>query len=308
MYDTIGMFLENDFLNENLICNSRETINKETGEVVVTGEIENMRIKRRGNMITLLGSLPKFYLGNNVQNFSRKDTELAIEKLSDELNLPLNQSTIFRLDIGANFILSEPLQMYYSCLGNLSRFKKSEIANRNSLLYTTSTKSLEFYDKIKEMKRSRQAIPKTMIGRRVLRYEIHLTNKVADSMKLPEVKAKDLIEEDFYKKAIIFWKELFFSIQRINALKFEKGSLPLLNRKKLLSGLAAMQVKNIGENELLSLVEANKKNIKHREQYQRMKNLVRNLSNHPDLTEPNEAIKELDSEITKRTESAIAGE
>ena len=306
MYDTIGMFLENDFFRENLISNSRETINKETGEIIVTGERENMRIKRRGNKITVIGSLPKFFFGSNVQQLTRKDTEFAIEKLSDELNLPFNESNIFRLDIGANIILSEPLQIYYASLGNKPRFKKSEIANKNSLLYTTSTRSLEFYDKIKEMKRSRQSIPKTLIGRNVLRYEVHLTKRVADSLNLPEVKAKDLYEKNFYREAIIFWKELYFSLPRIRTLKFEMETLPLLNRKKLLSGLAAMQVKNIGEIVLLSMIEASKNNIKHREQYQRMKNLVRGLSNHPDLTEPNEAIKELDMEIIRITERAIA--
>lgn len=305
MYDTIGMFLENDFFRENLISNSRETINKETGEIIVTGEKENMRIKRRGNKITVIGSLPKFYFGSNVQELTRKDTELAIEKLSDELKLPFNESRIFRLHIGANIILIEPLQNYYASLGSLPRFKKSEIANKNTLLYSTSTKSLEFYDKIKEMKRSKQLIPEKLIGRNVLRYEVHLTKRIANSLNLPEVKAKDLYEENFYRKAIIFWKELYFSIPRIRTLKFEIETLPLFNRKKLLSGLAAMQVKNIGEIVLLSMIEANKNNIKHREQYQRMKNLVRMLSNHPELTEPNEAIKDLDLKIIRLTEEHL---
>lgn len=135
MYDTIGMFLGNNYLNEGLFINSKESYNKETGEITITGTLENLRIKKNGNNVSIIGSLPKFYFGDNIQTLSRKDTQYAIEKISDLLKLPIDESKIFRLDIGNNFIMSLPLQNYYTCLGELSRFKKSEIANKQTLLY-----------------------------------------------------------------------------------------------------------------------------------------------------------------------------
>jgi hypothetical protein len=299
MYDTIGMFSENNYLNESLFSNSRESYNKETGEITTTGTLENLRIKKSGNNVSIIGSLPKFYFGDNIQQLTRKDSEHAIEKVSDLLKLPMKESAIFRLDIGSNFILNLPLQNYYTCLGELSRFKKSEIANRQSLLYTTTTKTLQFYDKVNEVKRTKQTIPELFNQKYVLRYELQLKKKIPGSLKLPEVKAKHLYQENFYIKGINFWKDFYFLIQRINRLKFNQESLTMVNARTLLYQLAAMQVKAIGEDQLLSMIEANKNQVKHRNQVSRMRELVKSLSNEPEITEPNEAIKELDSKVKR---------
>ena len=96
----------------------------------------------------------------------------------------MEESAIFRLDIGSNFLLDLPLQNYYTCLGELSRFKKSEIANKQSLLYTTTTKTLQFYDKLKEAKRTKQTIPEVFNQKNVLRYELQLKKKIPDTLKI----------------------------------------------------------------------------------------------------------------------------
>ena len=299
MFDTVGMFLGNSYLKESLINNSKESYDKSTGEVILTGTLENLRIKNRGNNISIIGSLPKFYFGDNIQTLSRKDTQITIEKITDLLNLPIDESKIFRLDIGNNFIMNLPLQNYYTCLGELSRFKKSEIANKQTLLYSTTSKSLQFYDKVNEAKRTKQNIPEVFKQKNVLRYELQLKKRIPGSLKLPEVRAKHLYQENFYIKGINFWKDFYFLIQRVNRLKFTKESLTMVNARHLLYQLAAMQVKAIGEDQLLSMIEANKNQVKHRNQVSRMKELVKSLSNEPEITEPNEAINELDSKIKR---------
>lgn len=130
MYDTVGMFLENHSLKEDLLENPKDMVYPDTGEVRTFGNYKNLRVKLNGNNTSITGSLAKYYFGDNLQQLTRKDTERAIEKISDYLQLPVSEANIFRLDIGANFILDEPLYNYYTCLGNLSRFKKSLIANK----------------------------------------------------------------------------------------------------------------------------------------------------------------------------------
>ena len=73
----------------------------------------------------------------------------------------------------------------------------------------------------------------------------------------------------------------------------------MINARSLLYQLAAMQVKAIGEDQLLSMLESNKNQLKHRTQFVRMRELVKSLSNEPEITEPNEAIKELDSKVLR---------
>lgn len=299
MYDTVGMFLENNSLNEDLISNPKETYFSNTGEITVTGNLENLRVKNNGNKVSVIGSLAKFYFGDNIQQLTRKDSELAVEKISDLLQLPMQESKIFRMDIGNNFILNFPLQNYYSCLGDLSRFKKSQIANNQSLLYTTSTKTLQFYDKVSEVKRTRQSLPEVFTGRNVLRYELQLKKRVTSSLKLSELKAKDLYEEKFYMKGIEFWKDFYFLIQRVNKINFKYEALSMVNAKTLKTQLALIGLKVIGEDHLLEMIETNKNQLDYRQQAKRMKELVKSLSNEPDLTAPNEAINELDSKVKR---------
>ncbi len=299
MLDTIGMFLENNYLKEGLLTHPKETYNQETGEVVQYGYLKNLRVKANGDKVSVIGSLPKFYLGSNLQQLTRKDTELAIEKASDLLQLPLKESKIFRLDLGANLIVNEPLQNYYSCLGQLSRFQKSFIANKRSLLYTTSTKALEFYDKTREMKRTKQMIPILYSGKNILRYELHLTRNITDSFRIPELKANNLYDESIYIKGIDFWKDFYFSIQRVNRLIFNKEAIIMINAKTLKNQLAVIGLKIVGEDHILEMIEASKKQIKHRNQISRMKDVVKDLSNEKELTEPNEAIKELDEKVKR---------
>ena len=299
MYDTIGMFLENHSLNEALIRNTKVSFMTETGEITVTGTLANLRIKKTGYKVSVIGSLPKFYFGDNLQHLTRKDSELAVEKISDLLQLPIKESNIFRLDIGYNFILNYPVQNYYICLGKLSRFKKSQIANNQSLLYTTSTKTLQFYDKVREIKRTKQSLPEKYTGRNVLRYELQLKKRVTGSLKLPQLKAKDLYDEKFYIKGIEFWKNFYFLIQKVNKINFKYEALSMVNAKTLKTQLALIGLKVIGEDHLLGMIETNKDQLEYRQQAKRMKELVISLSKEPNLTEPNEAIIELDSKVKR---------
>jgi len=285
MYDTLGMFLDNSFLKEGLLSNPTESYNQSTGEIILRGNCENLRVKRNGDKVSVIGSLPKFFLGSNLQQLTRKDTELAIEKASDLLQLPLGQSKILRLDIGANFTLKEPLSNYYTCLGHLSRFKKSLIANKQSLLYITTQKALEFYDKSREMKRSKQSIPDLYNDKNILRYELHLTKKIDNSLKILELRANSLIEESVYIKGIDFWKDHYFSIQRVNRLKFNPEAIIMINAKTLKDQLALIGLHKIGEDHLLEMIEASKSQVKNRNQITRMKDVVKDLLNEPELTE-----------------------
>jgi len=299
MYDTLGMFLENSNLRDGLLSNPIESYNQSTGVIILKGNCENLRVNKNCDKVSVIGSLPKFLLGSNLQQLTRKDTELAIEKASDLLQLQLKQSKIYRLDIGANFTLNEPLSNYYTCLGNLSTFKKSLRANRQSLLYTTTQKALEFYDKSREMKRSKQNIPDLYNDKNILRYELHLTRKINNSLKIPKLRAHNLYEESVYIKGINFWKDHYFSIQRVTRLKFNPEAIIMINAKALKNQLALIGLQKIGEEHLLEMIEASKSQIKHRNQISRMKDVVKELSKEPELTEPNESIKELDSKVLR---------
>ncbi|MCH8941604.1 MAG: hypothetical protein IIA48_04080 [Bacteroidetes bacterium] len=300
MYDTLGLYIENrNSLNcLSLLSNQTETVITETGEVINRGNLKNLRIKVRGEALSIQGSLPKFYLGNNLQLLTRKDTQLAIEELSDELYLPIKESRVFRFDIGATFMMNESLQSYYSCLGNHPRLKRSEIANNKSLLYKSCNKSLLFYDKGKELKRTGYKIQEPYNRKLLLRYEMQFTKKIPYSFKIQELKAENLFNENFYINAINKWHSYYNAIHKNKRLKFNSEVIKMLNVKTLRKHLELIGLKSIGEDEFLQMLE-NSRDKFSRLQLSRLKRNIKELSHQPELTEDNESIKELDSKVLR---------
>lgn len=300
MYDTTGFYLRANNAQNCLryLIEGKEEINKDSGLILSKGKIDNLFVKVNGVNISISGSLAKFYFGNNLKQLTRKDTEQAIEKLSDSLHIGIKESKVWKLHIGANFIVTEPLPVYYDCLGVLSRFKRSEIANKKALLYTTSQEAFELYDKLRDAKRTKTQIPEVYQGKIVMRIESHFNKNLQKLFHTPELKAKNLFDQDTYIQAIDIWKERFFSIQRLRKLKFTKESLEMLSVKSLQKQLALMQIKTIGENELLRMIENSKGSID-KMQYSRLKKWYEDILMQPELTEPNELIKELDEKVLR---------
>ena len=298
MYDTVGLFLINKHSYNclSLLSNQTETAINTTGELISRGSLKNLRVKIKDENLSVQGSLSKFYFNDSLKQLTRKDTQLAVEKLSDELHLPIDESKVFRFDIGATFIMSEPVASYYSCLGNLQRFKRSEFSNKQSLLYKTTNKSLLFYDKEKELKRRKFNLPGTFFNRYMLRYEIQFTKKIPHGFKVQEIKASDLFSESLYIKAIDSWKNFYYGIQKIKRLKFNPEGLNMLEVKTLEKQLTLIGLKTIGEGEVLQMLEDCRGKIS-RMKLSRLKRKIKDLVEQPELTEKNESINELDSKI-----------
>jgi hypothetical protein len=117
-------------------------------------------------------------------------------------------------------------------------------------------------------------------------------------LKIPELRVHNLYEESVYIKTINFWKDYYFSIQRVNRLKFNPENIIMINAKSLKKQLALIGLKSIGEDHLLEMIEASKSQIRHRNQISRMKDVIKDLSKENELTEPNESIRELDSKVS----------
>ena len=73
---------------------------------VVAGSLGNLNVSCSEYQIKISGgSLCKWYLGDNLQTMGRKDTERAVEKLSDLLHLPMDRAQVTRMDVGQNFMM-----------------------------------------------------------------------------------------------------------------------------------------------------------------------------------------------------------
>ncbi len=308
MYDTIYFRLTQgevqgiDFLAETSCY--LENVGEHTyqdGLVMLTGNVGNLKVSLNHFQVKVKdGSLCKYLLGDNFKTLGRKDTERAIEKLSDTLHLPISKAAVTRLDIAQNFCLKYQPEVYFSHLGLLKY--ATRLQEPNGVYYSQTGGRLAFYDKNKEQKNKREPIPELYEGRNVLRYEQRYTNRLSKQLKVQEVTGAMLYNEDFYVNLLIKWKDTYNQIQKINdvVLNFEA----MKTKQQLYRmGVLSLVEKTGGQIEMLSqIAEAQKRGELTKKQAFDLRAAVNDVCQIKEgLTAPNEAIKEL----TKKVDEAV---
>jgi hypothetical protein len=214
MYDNIDFKLRNtdvsniDFLSETPCYFDVSGEHCFNGETVITGKLDNYTITvNRGGVNIKNGSICKYYLGDNFKTLGRSDIKQAIERLSDTLHLPVKEAQITRLDIAQNFIVKQPVQVYYNHFGELKHGSRSPVTLNGkieTLYYYQSNGLLVFYDKIKEQQAKKQPIPELYQNISVLRYEQRYKGRLSKSFNVERVTAEMLFDEAFYIKVIVY--------------------------------------------------------------------------------------------------------
>ena len=218
MYDTLHLcydFVDNDRPNtDEIIYKLNEVSYAEFsgGSTCTYGNLDNLRICIREGELSIKGSLPKYYYGNNFQTLSQKTTSEAIEKLSDDLNLDINLCKVSRIDLSTNFITTYEPNIYYDYLGNLKRFNRLE--NPHSIDYRQKSKKLLFYDKVIWAKQTQSMIPLEFQNKNVLRYEMVLNEAVKRYLKLNKITMQDLHGDSMYSRLVEEWYNFYNRIEK----------------------------------------------------------------------------------------------
>jgi hypothetical protein len=244
------------------------------------------------------GSLCKFYLGDNFKTLGRRDTQCAIEMLSDMLHLPMDRADVTRIDVAENMIMEHPVSVYFNHLGQLAH--ATRLQEPSGLYYRFADECLCFYDKLREQKKHRNPIPQLFQDRNVLRYEQRYLNRIAARLKEARITGGSLYNEQFYIKLKTNWRDRYKAITKINnfTLNFEA----MTNRKQFNQmGTIALAEKVGGQLELLKQIEeAQKCKILTRKQAFDFKKAINDaFLLKGGLTAPNDAIQELDKKIVE---------
>lgn len=135
MYDSLTMSIATNQPEKvlNALASMQEIRDSATGEISFKGKLHNLRVKIRSNRVSIIGSLAKYYFGNNLEVLTKEDTQCAIEKLSDTIQLDVAQANVYSLEVASNFSMQQPVQIYYQCLGECTFFEKSQY--KHGLLY-----------------------------------------------------------------------------------------------------------------------------------------------------------------------------
>lgn len=257
MYDTLHLYLNREraggadllalipHLLQGLTESSKE------GRYFVSGNFHNLRVTVSDQRLSIKGSLSKYYLGDNIQTLTRQNTQRGIERLSDELLLPLGDASLTRLDFGHNLIMKHEPEVYFAYLGESRYFERYRLSD--SLNYKNGSRMQVFYDKVLESKSNRVEIPQVWQGQNVLRFESRYSKRIEDQLKHPDITVSTLYEEQFYIGLIRRYFEDYEAIQKVIVNPFDYPSMK--TPKDFYDQLILIQLQSMGQPKAMEIVE-----------------------------------------------------
>ena len=283
-----------------LLSDAKEQTDLETGEIKAYGSLQGMRVGIYPTAIRIEGSLPKFlYAGGNVIPLNRHTTEEAIKKLSDALQINLEDAGVSSLEFGANFLMRHKPSEYLKRMGELPRRQRYTF-NVDTLYYRHRGKEQPdtfcMYDKISDAKAKGMPIPQGFEDKNLLRVELRLNGSLAKQMGVPEVAASTLYDRQFYAKIRNRFINTYFSISKLNKLNthfMESIKTP----KDAVDGfLGLMLAKAGGMQEIDNYLEELKANqvFSERINYKRTKDALLKAASKAKLSSKDELVAELD--------------
>jgi len=245
--------------------------------------------------------LCKYHLGDNFQTLGRSDTKRAIEQLSDTLHLPIDKAQVTKLDIAQNFIVKQPLEVYYNHFGELKHANRAPVTANGeieTLYYYQRLGLLVFYNKLKEQQAKKQHIPELYQNRNVLRYEQRYKSRLPKSFNVERVTGSLLYDEAFYIKVIDKWKNNYFNIKKLNDITLNFEAMKNITDLNNLGVLALVEMQGGELNLINQIKEAQLSGQLTKKQAFDLKNRVTTACKIKDgITAPNEAILELDKKV-----------
>ncbi len=230
MYDTITLKITAnevkgvDFLEVIPCCLNNVAFHNFNGVDVVTGTLNGLKVIVNSNQVKIKeGSFCKWHLGDNYKQLGRGEVERAIEKLSDQLHLPMSKATVTRMDIAVNVLTKHPTALYFNHLGALRYAQRLE--EPDGLYYKQANGRLCFYDKNQEQREKGEVIPELYNGKNVLRYEQRYLHRLPKQLGVEVVTGAMLYDEDFYIKLLKQFSATYKAIEKINDITLNFGAM-----------------------------------------------------------------------------------
>lgn len=303
MFDTTKQWISKDSVsNTDLLAETPYylkgiTEHQRNDTICITGFLGILRVTVRDTGVSIIGSLPKYYLNDNINTLQRQDVQKAFEQMADEIHLPIVDSKLTRVDIAQNFIVNYKPEAYFNYLGDSRYFKR--LIQPHSLYYTNQNRVKVFYNKIDEIKKGGHLIPEIIQNSHLLRFEYRLTGRVSQSLKKENMTPKDLFNESIYINFIDEYIKEYENITKhkiINSnLNFEKMKRP----QDFMKQLAMIKIQEIGQNNVMDLIDEMKERqvFDQKDYYSRLKRDIREQCQLYDNSETCELITELDQKI-----------
>ncbi len=227
MIDTIGLLLHSSEINHYVdlmkeVGSKIKVDFKKSNDYRIIGAHKNLRVYIEPTFVRVEGSLPKYRYNTNLRTLSRSEPGQIIDQLSRELDLPLQEAIITRIDIAANIEVENAPRSYYPSLGLLGKFDR--IVRRGTLYYEQGWCTLCFYDKIAEaQKHNDPYLIDELLNKDIMRYEIRYSRDWLKYFFKRDIKAYEIYGEtsDVCCELIAEWYYRYEAIVKTGVLKPE---------------------------------------------------------------------------------------
>ena len=281
-------------------------VKKSEQGISINGYLDNLHVKISQNCLKVYeSSICKYYLGDNFQTMTRQDTKQAIEKISDSLHVPFHKANVHRIDVSTHFIMKYPEAVYYSLLGNLQYYKRSDM--NNGLYYFTKgdIRTLLFYGKAYEQKVKKNHIPLVYKDVNLLRYELRFLQKLSKQFNRAYITARLLYDEYFYIDIVDKWKDNYMNIDKLKKMNWDKEIVNDIKSFKEFMYLDNLRLKFSNQVEAENQIQTFDKMgfFGNRTQKKRLRDEIKRAYNLPELTFDSEIIKELDKKVIESAQN-----
>jgi hypothetical protein len=169
--------------------------------------------------VVFIGSLPKFWKGNNVESLSLVETKRAIERLSKIFGINFDKALVRRIEFSATMVMDHPYFNYVQILGGRSEYTRWPYRDTwyydNYVNPKDTTRQIAFYNKEPQAKNEGMEIPEPYKGRYLFRYELRLEKDVHGQIGIG-VNGSDLYNRRFFQQMVQMWHDDFKQVVLIN--------------------------------------------------------------------------------------------
>ena len=270
---------------------------KEDGRVWITGTLENtFKVSILEQGVSLKGSLAKFYMGDNFHTLTRADSARAIEKMADELGLPVGQAKVSRIDFAENLLMEYKPEAYYPYLGECRDYKR--LTQPHSVYWCNGNRTKLIYNKVAEVKDKKGVLPEVWRGQNVLRYEMRYIRKLSKQLQRPEITAITLSDEKFHMNLVERYVAEYEAIHKLKSIKLNFTDMN--SPKDFWEQMVLQGIEHIGgQRRAMEIVEEMRARgtYSRSEYYSRLKGRIKEICKTPEMTTTSELITELDEKV-----------
>ena len=184
------------------------------------GRIKNIYVYGNNEVLKIEGSLAKYYNKNNVEIFDWRLIKPAINLLSYELGLPLENGKISRIDVGTNIGLNFNVPDYFTELTFLEYYQRIN-RYQTTLRFENNSHKINFllYDKLRDFSIKGKLIKDVDLrfftdAENLMRVELQIQERVAQIMKVKDLRVSDLFSQHFCKLLMKKWLDMYQNIHK----------------------------------------------------------------------------------------------